>query len=83
MLLFFSKFSTENEEGEEDFSEEEGEQRKSTISLKKVQPCWFAIFLIKTNLKESSEESTLPTSILCEAKEAEKRLVFNISRRFP
>ena len=54
MLLFFSKFSTENEEGEEDFSEEEGEQRKSTISLKKVQPCWFAIFLIKTNFKESS-----------------------------
>ena len=39
MLVFFSKFSTENEEGEEDFSEEEGEQRKSTVSLKKVHPC--------------------------------------------
>ena len=39
MLLFSSKFSTENEEGEEDFSEEEGEQRKSTVSLKKVHPC--------------------------------------------
>ena len=39
MLVFFSKFSTENDDGEEDFSEEEGEQRKSTISLKKVQLC--------------------------------------------
>ena len=39
MLALFSKFSTENEEGEEDFSEEEGEQRKSTVSLKKVHPC--------------------------------------------
>ena len=38
-LVFFSKFSTENDEGEEDFSEEEGEQRKSTVSLKKVHPC--------------------------------------------
>ena len=39
MLEFSSKFSTENEEGEEDFSEEEGEQRKSAVSLKKVHPC--------------------------------------------
>ena len=38
-FVFFSKFSTENDVGEEDFSEEEGEQRKSTVSLKKVHPC--------------------------------------------
>ena len=39
MLVFISKFSTENGEVEEDFSEEEGEQRKFTVSLKKVHPC--------------------------------------------
>ena len=39
MLVFISKFSTENGEVDEDFSEEEGEQRKSTVSLKKVHPC--------------------------------------------
>ena len=39
MLVFISKFSFENGEVEEDFSEEEGEQRKFTVSLKKVHPC--------------------------------------------
>ena len=39
MLVLSSKFSTENDDIEEDFSEEEGEQRKSTVSLKKVHLC--------------------------------------------
>ena len=39
MLVFFSKFSTENDDEEKDFSEEVGEQRKSIVSLKKVHPC--------------------------------------------